>query len=301
MTNRVLLDQKPSLSRPDVGSFLRENAFVLALAALGFALLFRSTAYGLVTTWIEDSDFSHGFLVVPISAVILFASRKHLSGLPAKRSWLGLAVLLASIIAFFAGRVTVTDSLERIGLLGGIIGGTWYLLGPAVIQAKPFPFFFLVLAIPPPALLLDPVRMGLRRIATDLSSNVLLVLGVVAIPEGNTLSLGEHKLEVADACSGIRSLVAILAVAVLFAYLFRAGFWKGLLLMLTAIPVTILNNVLRIVVVAVALGSFQVDLTEGTAHDLLSLGTFTLSVGSLYLSWLFYDWLFGLPREAASR
>jgi exosortase len=235
--------------------------------------------------------------VVPISSLILFADRKRLASLPVRRSWMGLALLLGSLGVFFAGGYTVSDWLERIGLYGSLLGGIWYLLGSGVIRANPFPYFFLLFAIPPPGLLLNPLRLALRQFATQLTSEVLLRIGLVAIPEGNVLSLGEHKLEVADACSGIRSLLAILAVAVLFAYLFRTGLWKGILLTATAVPVTIFNNVLRIVVVAVALGRFQVDLAEGTAHDLLSLATFTLSVGGLYLSSIFYNWLFRVPER----
>ena len=298
MTDRILLSREPLVEGgANAGSFLRANAGALGLAAIGFLLLFRHTIAGLVSAWAEDPDFSHGFLVVPISALVLFADRKRLGSLPVKRSWVGLAALLASLVVFFAGGHTVTDWLERIGLYGSLLGAIWYVLGSRVIRANPFPYFFLLFAIPPPGLLLNPLRLALRQFATQLSSEILLRLGLVAIPEGNTLSLGEHKLEVADACSGIRSLMAILAVAVLFAYLFRTGFWKGFLLTLTAVPVTIFNNVLRIVVVAVALGRFQVDLAEGTAHDLLSLATFSLSVCGLYLSSIFYNWLFRMPER----
>jgi exosortase len=298
MNDRILLSREPVVEgAAGAGSFLRANAGALALAAIGFILLFRQTIGGLVSAWAEDPDFSHGFLVVPISSLILFADRKRLASLPVRRSWMGLALLLGSLGVFFAGGYTVSDWLERIGLYGSLLGGIWYLLGSGVIRANPFPYFFLLFAIPPPGLLLNPLRLALRQFATQLTSEVLLRIGLVAIPEGNVLSLGEHKLEVADACSGIRSLLAILAVAVLFAYLFRTGLWKGILLTATAVPVTIFNNVLRIVVVAVALGRFQVDLAEGTAHDLLSLATFTLSVGGLYLSSIFYNWLFRVPER----
>jgi exosortase len=282
-----------------VGSFLRGNAGALSLALVGFVLLFRNTLAGLLGAWTEDPDFSYGFLVVPISALILFADRKRLATFPARRSWVGLVVLVASLIAFFAGAHTVTDWLERMGLLGSLVGGIWFLLGFPAIRANPFPYFFLIFAIPPPGILLGPSRMALRKFATQLSSEFLLRLGLVAIPEGNTLSLGEHRLEVADACSGIRSLIAILAVAALFAYLFRTGFWKGFLLTAVAVPVTIFNNVLRIVVVAVALDRFHLDLTEGTPHELLSLATFSLSVGCLYISSIFLNWLFRVPGRAA--
>jgi exosortase len=275
-----------------VASYLRHNVLAISIAAAGFVALFWPTLRGLVGYWYEDPDFSHGFLIPVISGVILFANRKDLGDLAARRSMRGLVILVVSIVVLLAGSLSFTNILERLALWGAIVGAVVFVLGPALVRRKPFPFFFLLLAIPPPFFLLTPLRLALKGFATRLSADVLLALGYGALPQGNVLSIGEHRLEVADACSGVRSLMAIVSTAVLFAYLFRTGFWKGAALTATAIPITVAVNILRIIIIAVALVSFQVDLTQGAAHELVGFAVFSLSLGLLYASWRFYDWLF---------
>jgi exosortase len=275
-----------------VASFLRRSRVWVALAALAFAALFWPTIRGLAECWLDDPDFSHGFLIPVIGGAILFSNRARIGSIAERRSTAGLIVLLASLGFYFAGCLSFTNVIERLALWGALIGSVWYLLGPAVLAAQPFPFFFLLLAIPPPYFLLLPIRLALKGFATRLSADALVLVGYPAFPEGNVLSLGEYRLEVADACSGIRSLMAIISTAILFAYLFEAGPWKGFVLTATAIPVTVAVNVLRIIIIAVALESFQVDWTHGAEHELVGFAVFGVSLGLLYASWRFYGWFF---------
>ncbi len=298
MTKRVASrPSSPALSEDrTIAVFLRRNALWVALAAVALLALSWPTLRGLVEYWLEDADFSHGFLIPVIGGVILFSNRARLGSIAARRSNAGLLVLLASLGFYFVGCLSFTNIIERLALWGTFIGCVWYLLGPAVLAAHAFPFFFLLLAIPPPFFLLLSLRLALKAIATRLSADALVLVGYPAFAEGNVLSLGEHRLEVADACSGIRSLMAIISTAILFAYLFRAGPWKGILLIATAIPVTVAVNVLRIIIVAVALDSFQVDLTHGAEHELVGFAVFAVSLGLLYASWRFYGWFFRWRR-----
>ena len=298
MTKRVASSpSSPALSEEyTVASFLRRDALWVALAAAAFVALFWTTFRGLMRDWLEDPDLSHGLLIPVIGGVILFSNRRTLRSIAVRRSNAGLLVLLASLGFYFVGCLSFVNVIERFALWGALIGSVWFLLGPAVLAAQPFPFFFLLLAIPPPYFLVLPLRLALKGFATRLSADLLLVLGYPAFPEGNILALGEHRLEVADACSGIRSLMAIISTAILFAYLFKAGPWKCLLLTVTAIPVTVAVNVLRIIVIAVALYTFQVDLTHGAEHELVGFAVFAVSLGLLYGSWGFYRWFFRWKR-----
>jgi exosortase len=281
-----------------VADLLRKNTIGLSLAAVAYLVLFWPALEELVGYWSEDPDFSHGFLIPVICGVILWSNRKELGNLSTKPSTLGLIAVGFFVGVFFVGYLTRTNVIQRCGLWGALVSGCWAAFGTALLRAKPFPFFYLLLAIPPHYALLNSIRISLKGYATILSSDALKLLGVDAIPQGNVLVTDGYRLEVADACSGIRSLMAIVATAILFAYLFRTGVLRGSILVATAIPVTILVNVLRIVIVATALVNFDIDLTTGLAHESIGMVVFGISIVALYTSWLFYQWLFRWkPRE----
>lgn len=282
----------PSRVHCSVAALLRNDSAKLPLALAGFVLLFWPAIAELFRYWMESPDFSHGLFVPLISFFILFSNRKELGELPASRSFLGLAVLAVSLAFFFVGRFTFTDSLQRFGLVGSLVGGLWFALGSAVIFAKPFPFFFLFFCVPPPFYHLSSFRLVLQGFVARLTAEILFLFGQPALAQGNVLTVGNAQLEVAEACSGIRSILVIITTAVLFAYVVRTGFWKGLALTLTAVPITICVNVLRLGVLAIVLAEFNVDPTQGPGEKLLGLVLFGLSLTLLYASYRFYDWVF---------
>jgi len=288
--------QAPPAVDETIGSFLRRNALGAAIAAGAFCLLFGRTMADLGRFWAKDGDYSHGFLIPPACALILYLHRERLAGLPARRSLAGLAVLLLGLASFFVGRFTITDFFTRSGLYVSLIGCIWFLLGGRLLRACPFPFFFLAFAFPPPAFLFGRLRKELRDFATQASTDLLSGMGYEAVQNGNTLMVGENAYGVEDACSGIRSMMVIIAAAAFYAYLFRAGPVRGAILILTAIPVTVAVNILRILIVVVSKESHGLDLTRGTVHDALSVAVFGISLVFLYVSLRFYDWL--VPRKA---
>jgi len=213
--------------------------------------------------------------------------------LPVSRSRIGLLVTIASITCFFVGEfasVRRLASVQRFALWGAVFGGVWYILGSTVVRCIRFPLLFLALAIPPPYFVLGDIRLLLKEFATRLSAEILLLMGAPAAPEGNMLLVGDHQFEVADACSGIRSLMAILTTAVFVGYLVKSGFWKGILLCAMAIPVTIAVNIVRILTVAIAFIEFDIDLSSGWSHDLLGYTTYALSFALLFGIWWLLDW-----------
>ena len=271
-----------------VASFIKAHAVGLAAGLLAALVLFWPTLRDLVTTWADDPNYSHGFVVPIIAAALLHADRQKLGELKAERSLWGLAFLAASLLVFALGYTSFTNVLQRFGLWGVFIGSIWFLLGSGVVRAKPFPFFLLCFSIPPPTIVFIPFSSALRQLASRLAAGLLGLLGFETSRAGSILTIGEHQLEVVDACSGIRSLMSILLIAALLAYLLRAGFWKGLLLMVTAVPITVAVNVLRIVLVGLALAAFDIDLTAGIVHSGLGIAVFLVSIVLLYGSWRFY-------------
>lgn len=275
-----------------MSQWIRANRILLAVAAAAATLLFWPTLVALWDQWMEDPDFSHGIVIVGVSIVLIYAKRGELGALTARRSLAGLAFLILCILLYAAGHRSMTRIVERLAVWGAVVGSLWFLFGARFLLARPFPYFYLLLCIPPPFFILSPVRLALKTFATRLSSDVLVLIGIPALPEGNVLTIGEARLEVADACSGIRSLMAVTATAVLFAYLFRMGISKGALLTAMSIPITVLVNVLRLVVVAVALTRFDIDLTSGWPHDTVGFAVFGISLVLLFGTSRFIEWFF---------
>jgi exosortase len=287
-------------AEPTLEAFLRAHAPGVLFCVLGGGLLFWPAIRELVGVWASDPNFSHGFLVPAIAAFSLHSRRRQIAVLPARKSLAGLAVLVASLIAFAAGHLTLTNFPRNLGLWGACTGGAAFLCGLKLLRAQPFPFFVLLLAIPPPLILFSPFANGLRGIATELAAASLRLAGVPCLTQGSILSFsGGLEVEVADACSGIRSLLSIVLVAVLLAHLLRSGFWKGCLLTLTAVPITVLVNVLRIDLVSVALVKWGLDLTEGWVHTALGIAVFLASLVLLYASWRLYSRVFGWQKSEA--
>lgn len=263
------------------------------LVALGCVLIgaFWPSLRMLARDLSNDPDLSHGFLVPIISGWILYSRRREVLDTEVRRSVVGGLVLCVGWLLYSASYITITNTGQRIGMWWVLVGATWFLFGSRVLRRVSFSLAFLLCAIPPPFFLLSPFRLWLKNLATRLSSDILQLVGVAAIPHGNILDVGGTQLEVADACSGVRSLMAIVTTAVLFCYLFRTGWSRGALLVGTAVPVTVFVNVLRIVVVALALAWLRIDLTTGAAHDALGLAVFGVSLLALWASWRFWDWM----------
>src|SRR5690606_25440160 len=150
---------------------------------------------------------------------------------------------------------------------------------------------YLLFAVPPPQKVLHPLKLELKELATRASADLLSLGGYAARPEGNVLSVGSRLFEVADACSGIRSLVAILATATLFAWAARSGWWKGLALVACAVPITVAVNIGRILILVVAWSSWGIDLTTGFLHELLGYAVFASSLVLLWAAWRGIEWL----------
>lgn len=281
----------PLRLHPDAGEFARAHAGLLGLsAALGVGLLWPGLV-SLVGFWSTDADYSHGFLIPLVSAAILYRRREELARVPARASVLGASLALLSILAFLFGHFTLTPFLLRASVWGILVGSVWFLLGTELIRGARFPLLYLLFAIPLPQMVLRPLRLGLKSVATRASADVLALGGYAAHPEGNVLIVDSRAFEVADACSGIRSLVAILATAVFFAWIVRAGWIRGSALVCLAVPITVLVNIARIVLIAVAWSSWGIDLTSGLPHEVVGYAVFGGSLVLLWASWHLVDWL----------
>ena len=224
----------------------RKSLIQVGILVACMALLYGSVIKGLVFDWIHLPDFSHGFLIPIVSFYFVYERRKALSILSPSTSWAGLGLLLFGIILLLLGNLATeyfTMRFSILVILGGII---LFLLGREFFKNLLFPLVFLIFMIPIPSILMDRITFPMQIFASKVAASTLYFISIPALREGNVLLLANTSLEVAEACSGIRSLISLLALSVVFAYFSQKETWKRILLVLSTFPIAILANAARV-------------------------------------------------------
>ncbi len=185
------------------------------------------------------------------------------------------------------GRLGVELMAMRVGFVLTVIGLTLLLLGPHIFRVLMFPLLFLFLMVPLPQSLVNVIAFPLQLIATDMAVDSLFFLGIPALREGNIIHLANTQLLVAEACSGLRSLMALGTLAIVFAYFFRKNMVERIVIIVSAIPIAILVNAFRVALTGWLTHTFGPDAAEGMIHTTEGFFTFGLAFAAL----LFEAWL----------
>ncbi len=268
--------------------------------------IFAPILYHMARHWKLVDDYSHGFLVAPLAVYFAWERRAALLRTPIEPSWWGLAPLALGALALAVGRLGVELMAMRTAFVLTLIGLISLLLGPKVFRVLMFPLLFLFLMIPLPQSLVNIIAFPLQLIAADSAVNALYLLGIPALREGNIIHLPDTQLFVAEACSGLRSLMALGTLAVVFAYFFRKNAIERLLIVLSAIPVAILVNAFRVALTGVLTDRFGPAAAEGWIHQTEGFFTFGLAFAVLLLeAWLMRmfwpkSWRRPLKRRASA-
>ncbi|MGA8761459.1 MAG: exosortase, partial [Candidatus Sulfotelmatobacter sp.] len=219
-----------------------------ALALVGLLLwLYAPTLDHLARQWWHDPNFSHGFFVPLFSAFVIWQERAQLARLSLQPSWWGLFYLAFALCLLVVGQMGAELFLSRFSLVLALGSLTVLFLGWPFFRAILFPWAFLLLMIPIPAIVFNQITFPLQLLASRLASGTLALLGVPVLREGNVLILSTMALEVAEACSGIRSLMSLATLAIIYGYLMERRVATRLLLALAALPIAVVANSLRIV------------------------------------------------------
>ncbi len=269
-----LIEQETSVSIP----WWQWVTFVVLLGWIYHDILRR-----LVEQWWQDPDFSHGFLVPLFSAYLLWYGRRRLPTISVAPSWLGLVVMAAGLITLMVGVLGAELFLSRSSLLLLLGGLVILFLGWDWFRAVLFPWAFLFLMIPIPKIIFNQITLPLQFFASRLASSLLAVLGVPVLREGNIIHLPVMDLEVVEACSGIRSLVSLVTLAIIYGYFLEPRIWRRVVLALAAVPIAVLANGLRIMGTGLLAQYWSPDKAEGFFHSFAGWVIFLLSLGMLLL------------------
>jgi exosortase len=255
----------------------------LLILAVLTAILYRHIAVKLVTDWHDLPDFSHGFLIPFFAGFLLWDKREKLRAIPIQPSWSGLVLVVLGLSELLLGVLGADLFLQRTSFVLLVAGIVWTLLGGAFLRELKFVLFVLLLAIPLPTILYNRITFPLQLQASELASGFLQLIGVPVLRDGNIIQLPAMPLEVAEACSGIRSLMSLFTVAVIYGYFLERHTWRRTVLALSAIPIAVAANVVRIVGTGLCVQYWNPDKALGFFHDFQGWLMFLVSLGCLYL------------------
>jgi len=241
-----------------------------------------STLSRLLVQWRQDENFQHGWIVPLFSAFVIWQERKRLARIPRRASWLGLVPMIGAIVLLITGQLGVELYFQRTSLLFLIASAVILFAGWVFFRALLFPWAFLFLMIPIPAILLNHITFPLQILASQVAASILPVFGVPVLRLGNVMILANQQLNVADACSGIRSLMSLGTLAIIYGYLVERRIWFRWLLLFASVPIAIAANSLRVVSTGLMVQYWSPEASEGRFHSAWGLFVFIISLLMLY-------------------
>jgi exosortase len=254
----------------------------VVIGALTAAVYYRVLGK-LVTDWYEIPDFSHGFLVPIFAAYLIWEKRKTLVETRIAPTWNGIAVVALGLAVLLLGVFGAELFLSRVSLIIVLAGLVLSFGGWQLLRELRFPVLVLLLAIPIPAIIFNQITFPLQILASKMASALLPLFGVPVLREGNVIELPAMKLEVAEACSGIRSLMSLFTLAVFYGYFLEKSFWRRAVLALASLPIAIAANAVRILGTGLCVQFWDPDKALGFFHEFSGWVIFLISLGCLFI------------------
>lgn len=240
------------------------DAGVLSLLLL---IAFWPILTGIYGSWFDENAYmEHGILVIPAAAYMAWTMKDKLKSVALRPSGWGVGLLLCGALQALIGTAAQWIWVARMSFLVSLVGFIAAVFGWRMVRALIYPLCTLLLMVAPPTFIFERLTLSLQLLASRLGEMALEALGFSVLREGNVLEMVGIKLSVEEACSGIRSLVAIIFMCVMYNFFFVEGKPMKALLLAMAIPVAILGNAIRIVATGVA-GQYNPALVSGTAHE----------------------------------
>lgn len=254
----------------------------LAVLLLLWLISFYPVYPSLVDTWLNHSNNSHGILVPLISGFFIWQKREQLLSTPLNPSLWGGILLLCSLLLyslFYIGAVAIAC---RLMIILSLIGLILFNFGAGVLRVIRFPVFFLIFMIPIPVSLYTMIAFPLQIFATDASAAAINLVSIPVYQEGNMLYFAQTSLEVAEACSGLRSMTTFLMLGCLFAYLMDKGVPQRLILVASSIPLAIFANFVRVTGTGILAHFFGARTARGFLHEFSGLAVFAFGFVLLF-------------------
>jgi exosortase len=298
-----LLTSKPLIvgTDPIIGrSWADRRWFVWPTILSGLVLLlYAPVVKHLVLQWWSDPDYSHGFFVPLFSGYIFWRQRERWMKIEIKPSNFGLLVMLGAVGLLLVGSLGAELFTTRFSLLVLLVGMILFLAGWKFLRAVSFPLCFLIFMIPLPTIVYNQITFPLQLLASRFATFWLELVHVPVLRDGNILVFSNYSLEVVEACSGIRSLMTLISLAVIYGYLLEPRLWVRILLVVLMVPIAILSNAIRIMGAGMMAHRFGPAAAEGFLHEFSGWVIFLVALLLLFAFHWILRHLRKVPREAA--
>lgn len=268
----------------------------IAFAAIALVVMFSGSLVEMWEDW-QDPEYNHGYAIPLISLYLLWIRAADLRNHKLRGSWAGIALIAVALFAYVAGDLSSIYVVSQYAMLLMILGAVVATIGWRGAWILWAGLFYLVFMIPLPVFIQNALTADLQLWSSQLGTHILRSFGITVHLQGNIIDLGTYKLQVVEACSGLRYLFPLLSLGFLFAYLFRGATWQRLFVFLSAVPITILMNSLRIAAIGVLVNQYGTDAADGFLHFFEGWVVFMACIGIL----LFEMWIFGRMKSNQGR
>lgn len=281
-------------------NFSTQALIVTAIFIILFSGLYYSTFKVLVRWWHQD-DYSYCWLIPLIVFYLLWEKKNLFSSIPVKPTCVGFIPFISGIFLFWLGELGGEFYAMYISSWLILVGWIILLFGIEKVKTIVFPLFFTLTIFPLPEFFNNRVTLVLKLISSKIGVAMMQIYGMSAYREGNIIDLGFTKLQVVDACSGLRYLYPMIVLSILIAYYYRTKLWKRMIIVLSSVPLTILSNSLRIALTGILSMRFGSAVVEGFFHDFEGLLIFLFTLVVLLLEIWILKWVFPDKKEAIDK
>jgi exosortase D (VPLPA-CTERM-specific) len=242
---------------------------ILVLAVVGTLIAiigFSGALLELVHRWADREEYSHGFLIPVVAVWLLWVRRDALRANIGLSTWTGPVLIALATAMHIIGLLSATPILSQVGFVVALVGLVLGLGGYSLFRTAFVPIVFLLFAIPLPAFVDSLISLQLQFISSELGTFFIRMFRIPVYLDGNIIDLGYYKIQVVEACSGLRYLYPLMSLSFLVAYLFKAPFWQRGLVFLSSIPITIILNGIRVGMVGVTVNYWGSQAADGLLH-----------------------------------
>jgi exosortase len=296
---KVIVSASHAQEKLTVSMWLRDNLWQVAVPLALTAFLYRHAFVKLVDDWINDPNYSHGF-VVPLASIWIIWSMRETLGktLVEPKSW-GLLVMAFAVLQLLAGTLGAENFVAHCSLLVLLAGLTVTIFGTRMFRHLLFPIAWLIFMVPLPAIIFYSITFPLQLLASRMASRLLDFLHITNLREGNVMYFSHYTIGVVEACSGIRSLITLLAFAVLLGHLRAMRPWAQVALAACTVPVALVFNAIRVASAGVLGNYLGEQWAEGIFHTASGIVLFLGGLSTIALiSALMIRW--GQPRKVVT-
>lgn len=256
---------------------------VFAITALVLLAGFWDAISDMIYRWDTKKEYGYGYLIPVISAFFVWQKKNKLVDQRFEPSWFGVSVVVVAGMIFFMGEVATTYTLSQYALVLAVLGVALSLMGWRAFRIVAVPLALLFFMVPLPPFIYNTLSTKLQLISSELGVAVIRLFGISVYLEGNVIDLGTFKLQVVEACSGLRYLFPLVSLSFIAAYIYQAEFWRRAVVFLSSIPITVFMNSFRIGVIGVLVEYYGIEQAKGFLHDFEGWFIFMACMGILIL------------------